>query len=355
MATEPFAPPFQHPDLPGIGGRIGPNPEDFQVDEIPLYAASGEGQHHYVRVRKRCLTSDRVSTEIARAAGVSAHEIGSAGMKDKHAVTTQWFSVPATAPVEPDKWQLPEGIELLEVSRHDNKLRTGHLLGNRFRIRLVDVDTDGLEAKTRRLCSALTQSRLQNYFGAQRFGFAGQNLERALSWARAGARGGKRFEKKLYPSVLQSEVFNRYVELRAAAGFEQLLSGEIVRLDNSGAHFVVEDVEKETPRYEQGDLWLTGPMFGPKARAAADVALELELRAQAQVGIDEDVRRAIGKLGPGTRRDLFVPLDDLEAIFEETGSVVLSFGLPSGSYATEVMRQFTREPFLAVRERAPMS
>lgn len=355
MATDPFEPPLQHPEHAGIGGRIGPEPEDFRVDEIPLYPATGQGQHHYVRLQKRNLTTDRLVQEVARAAGVPSHEIGSAGMKDKHAVTTQWLSVPTTAKLGPEQWQLPEGIELLEATVHDNKIRTGHLLGNRFRIRLVEVGGDDAKERTERLCAALRQSHLHNYFGAQRFGFAGQNLARALGWAREGARGKNRFERKLYPSVLQSEAFNRYLALRHEAGFGRLLLGEVVRLDDSGAHFVVEDLEREQARYQAGDLWLTGPIFGPKARAARDAALELELRAAEQAGIDEDIRRAVAKLGPGTRRDLRVPLGDLGAEFEGPTCVVLSFSLPAGSYATQLVREFTREPFLAPRTRDPMS
>lgn len=346
MATEPFTPPLQHPELVGIGGRIGPNPEDFQVDEIPLYAASGSGQHHYIRIRKRSLTTDRVIRELARAAGVPEHEVGSAGMKDKHAVTTQWLSVPATAKIPPAEWQLPEGIELLEVSRHDNKLRTGHLLGNRFAIRLANVDTEALAENVERLCTTLTASHLQNFFGAQRFGFRGQNLERARRWAEGGARRGKRFEQKLYASVLQSEVFNRYLVLRREAGFERLLSGDVVRLGGSGAHFLIQNVSKEQPRYEARDLWLTGPMFGPKAKAAEGDALELERRALAEVGMDERLLAVVARHAPGTRRDVFAPIDNLTASVD-VSEVVLRFGLPAGSYATQLVREFTREPFFS--------
>lgn len=344
----PFEPEFTLPDIEGIGGRIGSEPEDFRVDEVPLYPASGSGQHHYVRIEKRGMTTGRLIAELARLASVSPSEIGSAGMKDKHAVTSQWLSVPTTAKGAPSEWQLPEGCRLLDTNRHDNKIKTGHLLGNRFAIRLQGVEADPtlLRTRTDALCSKLRESGLLNYFGAQRFGHGGQNLARSLTWVERGARRRSRFESKLYPSVIQSEVFNRYLASRRALGFERLLLGEVVRLDNSGKSFVVEDVEAETPRFEKRDLHLLGPMFGPKMRASHGVPHELEQQAMADAGVDARHVALLARLAPGTRRDLVVPVEDLQCHLEATGSVVLSFGLPSGCYATGLVREFCRSGFL---------
>src|SRR5262249_43071472 len=158
----------------------------FRVDEIPAYAASGSGEHLYVRVQKRELTTPELVRRLARAAGVDARDVGYAGLKDKHAVTSQWLSFPAQA-APPEGWELPPGVELLEVSRHGNKLRTGHLAGNRFSIALVGGGAGAAE-RARAIADALLARGLPNYFGAQRFGRGGANLELARSWLADGAK-----------------------------------------------------------------------------------------------------------------------------------------------------------------------
>ena len=344
----PHAPPVAYPDLAPVGGRVGPEPEDFQVDEVPAYAASGKGEHQYVRVRKRLLTTPDMVRRVARAAGVNEREGGYAGLKDKHAVTTQWLSLFSKTTLSPEL-DLGPGIEILEVTRHENKLRTGHLLGNRFSITLLGVDAGAAE-RADAVVSKLRADGLPNYFGAQRFGFGGRNVADALAWLSRGARGRNRFEQKLLPSVLQSEIFNRYLSARLALGRAQLISGEVVRLEGAGAMFRVDDVDKEQPRLAARDLHLTGPMVGPKMRPAAADALALEQRLVAELGLDENMLGALGRLAPGVRRDLFAPLTDLtiEAVSDRAEPALrLSFTLPAGGYATEVIRQLTHEPFLA--------
>jgi tRNA pseudouridine13 synthase len=192
----------------------------------------------------------------------------------------------------------------------------------------------------------LAQRGLPNFFGAQRFGHGGRNLEDALRWLARGARGRNRFEQKLFPSVVQSELFNRYAAERLALGAEQLIQGEVVRLEGAGAMFRVEDVAKEQPRYAARDLHLTGPMFGPKLRPAADDALALEQRVLERLGLDEAMLGTLGRLAPGTRRDLFAPLSEL-SVEADGDALRFSFVLPAGGYATELIRQLTHEPFLA--------
>lgn len=344
----PHAPPVAYPELPAIGGKVGPEPEDFLVDEVPAYAASGKGEHQYLHVRKRLLTTPDMVRRVARAAGVNEREVGYAGLKDKHAVTTQWLSLFSKTALTTEL-DVGPGIEILEVTRHDNKLRTGHLLGNRFTITLVGV-TEGSAARAEAVVAKLRSDGLPNYFGAQRFGHGGRNVADALAWLARGARGRNRFEQKLFPSVVQSEIFNRYLSARLALGREQLIAGEVVRLEGAGAMFRVDDVEKEQPRFQARDLHLTGPMIGPKMRPAAAEALELEQRLVAELGLDEAALGALGRQAPGVRRDLFAPLTDLtlEAVSDRSEPALrLSFTLPAGGYATEVIRQLTHEPFLA--------
>jgi tRNA pseudouridine13 synthase len=345
----PSLPPIATEDLPGTGGVIGPEPEDFQVDEIPLYIFSGEGEHVYVRVRKRRLTTRDAVVALARAAGVPQSEVGTAGMKDKHAVTTQWMSLPARRAKPIEAWALPDGLSIVESTRHGNKLRTGHLKGNRFRIRLVDTEPEAL-TRAESIALRLRECGLPNYFGAQRFGRDGANLGNALEWLETEARGERDrlppFERKLYASVVQAEVFNRYVTTRIERGLGSPLAGEVVRLDGAGAMFAVEDVERETPRWRSKDIHPTGPMIGPKMRKAHGEASSLEDAATASVGLTEGAIARLGRHADGTRRDVLLRIPSLrvEAGTDDHGLVV-ELELPSGSYATQVIREFSREPF----------
>ena len=235
----PAVPPLATSDLPGVGGAIGPAEEDFVVDELPLYAPSGQGEHLYVRVQKRGLTTRDAVRMLAHATGVPANEIGTAGMKDKHAVTTQWMSMPARRAGAPESWKLPESLNILETARHGNKLRTGHLAGNRFRIRITGTNGDAFPRATA-IVDRIRERGLPNYFGAQRFSRGGDGLEAALEWLRGEAGAGPRrrtppFERKLFTSVVQAEVFNRYITARIARGLAEPLVGEVVRLDGSGS------------------------------------------------------------------------------------------------------------------------
>jgi tRNA pseudouridine13 synthase len=356
--TALHVPPLLTENLPGVGGRIGPELEHFVVEELALYEASGEGDHWYAFIEKRGLTTQDLIFAVARASGARASDIGSAGMKDKQGVTRQWISVPASTP-EPTAWQLPESLRVLAQSRHRNKLRTGHLRANRFRITLVDVPSDGL-AHAKPIVERLRTEGLPNYYGPQRFGRQGRSFEQALAWVRQGQdvgdrgdRGKKRgpkarFENKLLPSVLQSDVFNRYLTARLARP-EPLLAGEVVRLEGSAKVFTVEDPEKELPRLEQGDIHLTGPMVGPRTVHAAADAGVMESAALAELGLSEAELARLADAAPGTRRDLRVPLPEIEVEAGAPGELVLSFVLPAGSFATQLLRELTRSPWLEPR------
>jgi tRNA pseudouridine13 synthase len=342
VSLSPHRPPLWTTALPGTGGAIGESLDDFQVDEVPAYLPSGSGEHLYVRVRKRGMTTRDAALALSRAAGVPERDIGYAGMKDKHGVTSQWLSLPGNAR-GPDTWTLPPELTLLETSRHGNKLRTGHLRGNRFRIGLTGT-VPGAAENARAILARLFERGHANYFGAQRFGREGRNLPDALAWlsgAQRLPRGRERFLVKLYASVVQAEVFNRYTTKRLELGADRLLAGEVVRLAGAGASFVVTDPAVEQPRLDARDLCLTGPMPGPKMRAAAAATLELEAAVLAELGLGDAALKELGRHAPGTRRDLLVPLEEVR-VSEEGERLVLEFGLPAGSYATGVVRELTR-------------
>ncbi len=338
----PHVPPFWTAEFEPTGGAIGPELDDFTVEEIPAYLPSGTGEHRYVRLEKRGMTTRDAALALARAAGVSEREVGYAGMKDKHGVTTQWLSLPAKS-APPEGWALGDALRVLETSLHQNKLRTGHLRGNRFRVGLADT-VPGAAERARAILARLSERGQANYFGTQRFGRDGQNLVEALEFLggkRRLPRGRERFLTKLYASVVQAEVFNRYATRRMTAGSDRLLSGEVVRLAGAGASFVVESLEREAPRFAARDLVLTGPMPGPKMRAASGEALDLENEVLTELGITNEALAELGRHAPGTRRDLLV-FPEGATVTEAADRLVLAFELPAGSYATILVRELTR-------------
>ena len=286
------------PALPGA--QLAAGVDAFQVDEIPLYEPCGDGPHWYVRVRKRGVGARALVEAVADAAGVRDRDIGMAGMKDRDAVTTQWLSVPVDGSVAPERWPLPDGIDVVDVSRHTNKLRTGHLAGNRFRLTLEGVDEASLATMEPALESLRTRG-FANAYGGQRFGREGRGLVRALSVL--GARGkrsgrGARFGDRLHVSIVQAAIFNRYLELRRTLGFDRLIDGEFVRLQGSRSGFRVDDVAAEQARLDDGDLVLTGPLPGPKLRPdSRGPALRLERAALWSLGVGPRLQARLGKSG----------------------------------------------------------
>jgi tRNA pseudouridine13 synthase len=328
--------------ISAVGGQLGPDPEDFRVTEIPAYEFCGEGEHLYVRMRKRSRTTRDLIRAVSLVTGIRDREIGSAGMKDKHAVTEQWLSMPARDAGDAMAWELPDWCSVLEVARHSNKLRTGHLRGNRFEVRLVGVETgETADGNIAAVCETMANDGYLNIFDAQRFGYGGRNLDEAVAWL-DGRRVKDRRLRKLLASAIQSEIFNRYAVARAELGLKQLIEGEVVRLEGSSGVFVVEDLSAEQLRLANGDVHLTGPIHGPKMRVAAGGAAIME--DEAAGAFPADTLEKLAREAPGTRRDLLVRPLDIEWKRQDGGDegvVVLSFFLPSGAYATRVIAEIT--------------
>jgi len=204
--------------------------------------------------------------------------------------------------------------------------------------------SEGGAERARRIFAWFDERGHVNYFGSQRFGRDGRNLGEAVAWLSGATRlprGRERFLSKLYASALQSEIFNRYATRRVELGIDRLLAGEVVRLAGAGASFVVEDPAKEAHRLAARDLCLTGPMPGPKMRAASAEAAGLEASVLAELGLSEGALSELGRQAPGTRRDLLVrPLDT--SVEVDGDRLRLGFELPSGSYATMLVRELTR-------------
>lgn len=339
----PVVPPLATADLPPLEAHLGDCPEDFEVIELPAYLPSGSGSHRYLRIRKRLMNTQDLLHHLAKEAGVPQSEIGCAGMKDRNAVTTQWVSIPAQCRPTAE-WSLPQGVEILEESLHTNKLRTGHLIGNRFVLRLVDVTVSDRD-KFAPLWDRLSRG-IYNSYGSQRFGHNGSNLGRALQWL-AGAfvlKGPKaRFYKKLYPSVIQSEVFNRYLIERIEISLQHPIEGEVVRLSGSGSRFVIKDPGVELPRWQARDILPMGPMIGAKLHPPLEsAALEIQQRVVEQLCGTTDLPRHFLAEAPGTQRDLLLFLQNAAFEWLEDRGLKLTFELPAGAYATEVLRELTR-------------
>jgi tRNA pseudouridine13 synthase len=339
----PFEPPVYLQNMQLAVGRLCDGPEAFCVDEIPLYAACGEGDHLYLRIRKRRLTTQEAIRRIAHAVGVQEQEIGRAGLKDKEAVTTQWLSVPVRCD-QRGLQSLGSELTLLAQSQHTNKLRPGHLLGNRFTLRF-----EGMDARfARELLLRMSMDGIPNWFGAQRFGRGGQNLAAAMEWLRAGGRSrgrDARFHSHFYPSVLQAEFFNRYINLRLNVK-DTALAGEYVRLANTGSWWQVDDAAAATRRLLDGDLELTGPLPGGRLRPSRDSALQMESETAAQLDWTDKELYALGRFADGTRRDALMRPQAPE-VSVEAGVAIVSFSLPAGSYATVVARELTGNPWFS--------
>ncbi len=340
---------------PGSGGQIGGAPEDFRVEEIPAYVPAGEGEHCFVRIRKRDLTSAEAAKRLARALGRRTGDVGMAGMKDRRAVTEQWMSVPEVTPEAVLAVRVP-GLEILEAALHGNKLRTGHLQGNRFSIRLVGLGPDGVARATARL-EALQRRGQLHVFGPQRFGRRGANLGSGLALLRERGRDrgrGDRRQRRLLVSAVQSALFNHYLARRLQEGpLEEPLAGEILQLRPRGGSFRCDDPVKEAARFARGELVPTGPLYGPRMRPpAADRPAALEAETLEAGGLTRDDFAAFKKLAPGGRRPLLVWPEAGEVQAAAPDGAWLHFVLPPGAYATVLLREITQTPFETLRASA---
>lgn len=332
------------PPLPDA--RFKERPEDFVVDELPAYEPSGAGQHLYVTFRKTNLTTDQAVSGIARWLDVSPRDAGVAGQKDKRAVTTQTASFLCAS--DPDlkagQEALPAGIELLHATRHINKLKPGHLKGNRFTIQLGGLTEAAAEQITRGLAE-IAAVGLPNAFGPQRFGRDGDNPEVALAWLRGDGRPprDRRAQRFLF-SAFQSQVFNDVLAAREADGtWNQIRLGDLAKRTDSGGLFLVDaEVEADAKaRCAERQLVPTGPMFGAGMKPAAGEVATLEQAALSRYLPDASALETFRHLGEGTRRALVLFVDALSV--KKRGDnpaecgLEVAFVLPKGGYATSVL------------------
>ena len=388
-------------EIPGTGGVIKETPEDFCVTEIPLYLPSGEGEHTYVEIEKRGVTTLEAIRRLARALNTAEREIGYAGMKDARGVTRQTVSIPRVAPEAVTALEVP-GVTVLSARRHGNKLRLGHLAGNRFAIRIRGSVADGA-ARAAAVIEVLKRRGVPNYFGAQRFGTQANSHLVGRAWvlgdyqsavdlligsgegltdeqwrsAIAAYRDGdlersvrlfpphcrtereivQRLAKKpdnwrqslggvpprlksLYVSAFQSHLFNLVLDERLER-FDSVMTGDLAYKHANGACFLVEDAAKEAERALCFEISPTGPMLGGRMKLPQGEPLALEDEVLHREGVDRSSLSASALLPDGERRPLRVPLGAPEFAADGEG-LFLTFSLPRGAYATAVLREIIK-------------
>lgn len=318
-------------------GRLRVEPEDFLVRELPICEPDGAGEHVWLWVRKRNANTEWTARQLARFAGVAPREVSFAGLKDRRAVTEQWYSVQLPGKAAPE-WNTAriDGVDILRAVRHSRKLKRGALRGNEFvlRLRAFNGDRSGIEARLR----AIAARGIPNYFGAQRFGRDGGNVDAAVAMLRGEGPRLDRSQRGLYLSALRSFLFNQVLTRRVTEGsWERAVPGDALQLDGRRAWFLATPDDAEVPaRVRALDVHPTGPLWGRGPLASADAARRLE----------EDCVAAYGEICAGLeragleqdRRALRIRVQTLQWQWEHD-DLLLSFALPAGSYATALMRE----------------
>jgi tRNA pseudouridine13 synthase len=323
---------------PPVRAQLRTRPDDFIVDELLAFGPDGEGEHALLRVRKTSANTEWVARRIAMLAGVSVKAVGYAGLKDRHAVTTQWFSV-HLGPLAPPHWRLlaEDNIEVLEQHRHRRKLKRGSLAGNHFEIRLrgLEGDLHALQA----LADRLAKRGVPNYFGPQRFGQNDSNLLRAQALFNGTAPRASRQQRGLWLSAVRSQLFNEVLARRVERGdWERALAGDRLQLRGSHSHFLAETIdERILERIQSGDLTPTGPLFG-----AGELLTLGEVRGLEAAVADAYPEWIEGLAAVGLkqeRRALRLDIEDLQLEVVSATEAILSFRLPGGCYATTLLRE----------------
>jgi tRNA pseudouridine13 synthase len=319
--------------------RFASSPETFFVEEIPAYSPCGEGDHTYLWIEKKDLTTFDAVGKVAAVLGVQPRDVGYAGMKDRRATTRQWLSVPSIDPERAREISV-QGLRVLDVSRHRNKLRVGHLHGNRFEVVLTEF-ADGEAKRVAAALDELVAKGVPNRYGHQRFGVTGNNVEVGLAVLRGTRREPDSRKRKLFLSAVQSAVFNRVLDLRASdGGLLRVRQGDIFEKVESGGQFNSTDAAVDQTRVNVGEIVPTAPLPGGRVREPepGSEARALEDQALADLGISPDELAQFGRSLPGSRRAVVVKLTAGEPLFtEEANQLRLRFSLPAGSYATVVL------------------
>lgn len=323
---------------PAGTGAVRIHPEDFQVIEIPLITPDENGEHAWLYVRKRSSNTQWVAQQLARYAGVALSRVSYAGLKDRHAVTEQWFSVHLPGKQGPDWRALDnENFQVLDARRHSRKLKRGTLRGNRFCITVRNVQAEPrlMEQRLR----AIRAGGMPNFFGVQRFGREGDNLRQAVRLFNQPKSRLPQHKRSLYLSAVRSALFNRVLAARIREQcWNRALPGEALQLAGKSACFVAEQLDDELQqRLQRNEIHPTGPLCGEGAMLPTGEAADYE---EFVLQPWSDWIQGLKRLRLGAaRRALRVCPGDLCWEISKNRSCTLGFFLPAGSYATVLLRE----------------
>jgi len=313
-------------------------PEDFQVDEVLGFEPDGQGEHVLLQIRKRDANTDWIARKLARFADVPIRDVSYAGLKDRFAITTQWFSVRLAGKDNPD-WDSfsDEEASVLQWGGHQRKLKRGSLKANRFIVVLADVQGDK-EALEQRL-TLINENGVPNYFTEQRFGRDGQNIDMARQMLLDNKRIKDRHKRGLYLSAARSMLFNHILSQRVAAGsWNRILAGEDVLLSGSRSHFIAETVDETIEqRLLEWDIHPSGPLFGSNSKA-----IQTPVSDQETLWLADFKAWCEGLIKAGLkaeRRSLRCKVADLTWDFQLDNHLKLEFTLDKGCYANAVIRE----------------
>lgn len=349
LPTETLSQIINPPSLhqPVLGScRIRTTIEDFQVEEIPAYQMSGAGEHAYLWIEKRGVSSPELVTRIIRTLGIPSKDVGLAGQKDRHAVTRQYCSIPKRLAINVERLNSDE-ITVISTTFHQNKLKTGHLKGNRFRLMLRSA-TGSFTAAEQQLVEArlnqLLESGLSNYFGPQRFGHGGNTIVDGLRFLKGKLpkdhwpENQSRTLRRLALSAVQSAVFNLVLSQRVSAGnVGTPQSGDVViRKGGTKAY-----------RYPDGadttDIVPAGPMPGPEMLAAGGEIEQMELAAMEKLGLRPQDFERYAKLTSGVRRKMLEFPSNVSVSLTADGALEVCFDISAGTYATTLLQEVASE------------
>ncbi|GFM52252.1 tRNA pseudouridine(13) synthase TruD [Pseudomonas capsici] len=311
--------------------------EDFQVDEVLDIPLSGDGEHLWLWVEKRGLNTEEAARRLARAAGVPLRTVSYAGLKDRQALTRQWFSLQLPGKADPDlSAAQDETLQILKSSRHKRKLQRGAHAANGFTLRLTQLNADH-DALNQRL-ESIARKGIPNYFGAQRFGYQGGNLGEARHYAERKALPEQRNVRSRLLSTARSYLFNRVLSARVADGsWERAQPGDLLAFTDSRSFFPAGVAECSDPRLDILDLHPTGPQWGEGPSPAGGATAELENRIAAeQIALCEWLIKAGME---HERRILRLPIGRLTWHYPEPDILQLEFVLPPGCFATVLVRE----------------
>lgn len=333
-----------------VSGIIRQRAEDFRVDEILGFEPGDGGEHLWVQVEKTGWNTGDVASWLARLCGVPLRAVGYSGLKDKHAVTRQWFSVHLPGKGDPDTSDVPEGLVVCKQVRHRRKLNRGTHRSNHFqlRVRALEGDLAGLQARLEKVGT----EGVPNYFGQQRFGRESKNVSRGRDWLLGnGEAPRKQASKGMWLSAVRSDLFNQVLAERVREDcWSRLLDGDILQPQGSRGLFMADTDATAAARVAAGDVHPTAPMPGAGGMmpGGACAALEQRVLAPHQAVIDGLVAQKVD----GMRRATRLPVAGLQWQLDgEAAELVLDFSLPCGAFATAVLAEL-----LAVEDgsRAPV-